>query len=170
MAVCRTAKLLATAVAVLSLSACSYNCGTASSTVASGTIRDAANATIATVQAHLSENVRPTFLRLGVGVMGSAGSLGAPLRGHVTRARLVSETGELLAEMPTGTATLYVDAVVALNVDLPSHGEYARVRNALLTNGARVILDTDVAGLEHIETILSNAHDEPANIQRCTPT
>jgi hypothetical protein len=85
------------------------------------------------------------------------------------QARLVTETGQLLYEIPTGTATLYIDAVLALNVDLPSQAEYDRVRSALLTNRAKVILETDVAGLEHIEAILSEAHDVPAAVNRCRP-
>jgi hypothetical protein len=166
----RTSRLLATATAALSLSACGFDCGTVSRTVANGTVRDAAGATLATVQVDLSENVGPSFLRLSVGVMGSAGSAGAPLRGHVTRARLVTEGGELLAEIPTGTGTLYVDAVVALNLDLPSEDEYARVRSAILTARAKVILDTDLPGREHIETPLPDAHDVPGSVQRCRPT
>ena len=94
-------------------------------------------AMLATVQVDLSDNLRPTFLRLSAGVMGPAGSAGAPLRSRITRARLVTEAGELLAEIPTGTSTLYVDAVVALDVNLPSDAEYARVRSALLTARAR---------------------------------
>ena len=102
--------------------------------------------------------------------MGAGGSAGAPLRGHVVRGRLLTETGELLAEIPTGTYTLYVDAVVALNIDLASQQEYARVRNALLTTRAKVILDTDIPGRERLETTLSDARDMPGVVQRCTPT
>src|SRR6185295_5602279 len=101
----RTSSLLAIALAALSLSACSlsYDCGTLNRTVANGTVRDGAGATLATAQANLYDNLRPTFMRLGVGLMGPANSAGAPLRGHVTRARLVTESGELLGEIPTGT-------------------------------------------------------------------
>jgi hypothetical protein len=121
------------------------------------------------VDVHLSDNLNPTFLRLSAGVLGLAGSGGAPLRGHVTRAQLVSETGEVLAEIPTSTATLFVDHVVVLNTDLSS-AEYARVRSALLSARAKVIIETDLAGRERIETILTDAHDEPGQIGRCTPT
>jgi hypothetical protein len=163
------ASILATAVASLSLSACSYDCGVVSRTVANGTVRDAADAALATAQAELSDHLHPSFLRLGVGVMGSSGSAGAPLKGHVTRARLVTDAGELLAEIPTGTSTLPSDGVVALNVDLPSRNDYSRVRSALLTNRAKVIIDTDLPGREHIETTLSDARDVPGQVQRCTP-
>ena len=81
----------------------------------------------------------------------------------------MTEAGETLAEIPTGTTTLYIDAVVALNVDLPSDAEYARVRNALLTGRAKIILETDLAGRERIETALPDARDEPGNVQRCRP-
>ena len=101
--------------------------------------------------------------------MGPAGSGGAPLRGHVTRARLVTGSGELIAEIPTGTSTLYVDAVVALNTELPSRDDYDRVRNQLHTGGAKVILETDLSGRERIETNLVNVRDEPGNVQRCSP-
>jgi hypothetical protein len=163
-----TARLLAIAVAALSLSACDYDCGTVRSTVANGTVRDAANVTLATVQVSVSDNLRPTFLRLSAGVNGPSASAGAPLRGHVTRARVVTEAGELIAEIPTGTSTLYSDGVVALNVDLTSQGEYDRIRSALLTARAKLILDTDLTGREHIETILSDARDVPGNIGRCS--
>jgi hypothetical protein len=163
----RTSRLLAVAIAALPLSACDYDCGTVRRTVANGTVRDAADVTLAAVQADLTEYLRPSFLRLSVGVMGPANSAGAPLRGHVTRAQLVTEGGELLAEIPTSTATLYLDGVVALNLDLPSDSEYARVRSALLTARAKVILDTDIPGREHIETILRDARDVPVTLQRC---
>ena len=166
----RLSALLALATASLSLSACAFDCGTRSRTVANGTVRDAGGVTLATVQVDLSDNVGPSFLRLSAGVMGTAGSTGAPLRGHVVRARLLTEAGELLAEIPTGTATLFVDAVVALNIDLASREEYARVRNALLTTRAKVILDTDIPGRERLETTLSDARDTPGVVQRCTPT
>lgn len=162
-------RVLLIAATVPVLAACSYDCGTAARTVASGTVRDAAGVTLATVDLDLSDNVNPSFLRLSAGLMAPAGSAGAPLRGHVTRARLVTGAGELIAEIPTGTSTLYVDAVVALNVNLTSRAEYARVRDALLTNRAKVVLDTDLAGREHIETTLSNARDVPGSMQRCSP-
>jgi hypothetical protein len=166
----RTSRFLAAAVAALSLSACEYDCGTVGRTVANGTLRDAAGATLATVQAGLRENVGPSYLELSVGVMGPGGSAGAPLRGHVTRARLVTEGGELLAEIPTGTGTLYVDAVVALPGRRVSQAEHARVRTALHTGRARVILDTDLPGRERIEATLSDARDMPGEVQRCSPT
>jgi hypothetical protein len=101
--------------------------------------------------------------------MGSSSSAGAPLKGHVTRARLVTESGELLGEIPTGTSTLASDVIVALNMDLESESEYDRVRNALLTGRAKVIIDTDLPGREHIEAILTDAHDAPGDIQTCNP-
>jgi hypothetical protein len=101
--------------------------------------------------------------------MGAAGSAGAPLKGHVTRGRLVTEAGELLAEIPTGTSTLYLDVVVALNVDLPSDAEYTRVRAALLSARAKVILETDLPARALIETTLLEARDVPGNVQRCRP-
>jgi hypothetical protein len=165
----RTARLLAITVAALSTSACSWDCGTVRRTVANGRVRDAAGVTLATVQVDLSDNLRPTFLRLSAGVMAPAGSAGAPLRGHVTRARLVTAEGDVLAEIPTGTATLYLDGVVALNVDLPSEAEYARVRGALLTARARVVLETDLPGRERLETTLADARHVPGQIQRCSP-
>lgn len=166
------ARLFTAVIAGLSLSACDaigWDCGTAGGTVANGTVRDAAGATLATAQANLSENVGPSSLRLSVGLMGPASSAGAPLRGHVTRARLVTESGELIAEIPTGTSTLYIDAVVALNVDLPSRAEYTRVRAALHTQRTKVVLETDLPGRALIETTLDDAHDVPGNIQRCRP-
>jgi len=165
----RTSSLLAFALAASSLSACSYDCGTVSRTVASGTVRDGAGVILANASVDLTDNLRPTFLRVGVGVMGLASSAGAPLRGHVTHASLVTESGELLHEIPTGTETLYLDGVVALNVDV-SKSQYDRVRNAILTNRAKVILDTDIPGREHIETTLSDAHDVPGTVSRCSPT
>jgi hypothetical protein len=155
------------AVAALSLSACDYDCGTRGGTVASGTVRDAAGTTLATVQASVTDHLRPTFFRLSVGVMAPAGTAGAPLKGHVTAARLVTESGELISAIPTGTAELYLDVVVALNVDLPSRAEYDRVRSALYTARARVVLETDLPGRERIETVLGSVRDEPADIQRC---
>lgn len=44
------------------------------------------------------------------------------------------------------------------------------MRSALLTTRAKVVLDTDLAGREHFETTLADAHDVPGNVQRCTPT
>jgi hypothetical protein len=166
----RTSRLLATATAALSFSACdfSYACGVVSRTVASGTVRDAAGVTLGTAQAEVSEHLRPSFLRLHAGVEGPSGAAGAPLRGHVTRARLVTESGELLAEIPTGTGTLFSESVVALNVDVSSQ-EYDRVRGALLTMRARIILDTDLPGREHIETVLQDVTEPPQTVGRCRP-
>jgi len=162
---------LAIAIAALALSACDlgFDCGTRRRTVADGTVRDGAGAALATVQADLSDNVGPSFLRLSVGVTGPGGSAGAPLKGHVTRARLVSESGELIATIPTDTTTLYVDVIVALNVDLSSSAEYARVRSALLTARAKVVLETDLPGLALIETTLTDARDVEGVVQRCRP-
>ena len=166
----RAARRAALATALLSLAACDlgWDCGTVATTMANGTLRDAGNTTLATVQVTLTEDV-PTRFRLGAGVMGPAGSAGAPLKGRVTRARLVSESGELIAEIPTGTATLYVDAVVALSVDLPSRNDYARVRGQLLTGRAKVILETDLVGRERLETVLVDARETPGEVGRCRP-
>lgn len=163
----RTTKLVTIATTLFALTACSYDCGTRRRTVASGAVRDAAGTTLATANVDLSDNVNPSFLRLSVGVTGSANSAGAPLKGHVTRARLLTEAGEL-AEIPTSTATLYVDVIVALNVNVSS-AEYDRVRGAILTNRTRVVLDTDLVGREHIETTLTGARDEAGEVGRCTP-
>jgi hypothetical protein len=165
----RTARLFATAIAALSLSACGWDCGTVTRTTANGPLRDAAGATLATAQVDLSENVGPSSLRLSAGVMGPAGSGGAPLRGRVTRARLVTEGGELIAEIPTGTATLYIDAVVALTgVDL-SRSDYDRVRRELMSARARVILETTVPGREVVEAVLTDVRDAPGEVGRCSP-
>jgi hypothetical protein len=70
--------------------------------------------------------------------MGAGGSAGAPLKGHVTAARLETESGQLVATIPTSTATLYLDVVVALNMDLPSRDEYvARARHTAHRKGER---------------------------------
>ena len=87
----------------------------------------------------------------------------------MTRARLVDEQGELSAEIPTGTTTLYIDGVVALNTNLKSRAGYDRVRNALHTGRAKVILDSDLPGRERTEATLSNARDEPGEVGRCSP-
>ena len=167
----RTSRVLAIAIATLALSACEglldFDCGVVRKTVANGVVRDPAGAMLATVQVDLSENVGPDLLRLSAGVMGPANSAGAPLKGRVTAARLVTESGELIATIPTSTATLYVDAVVALNMDVPSREEYARVRGALLTTRAKVVLETDLPGLARIETTLSDAQDLPGDVQQC---
>ena len=160
---------LIVAVAALASSGCGWDCGTVSRTVANGTLRDAAGVTLATVQADLSENVGPSSLRLSVGVMAPGGSAGAPLKGHVTRARLVTDAGELLAEIPTGTGTLYLDVVVALPGDMLSRAEYDRVRRALLTSRAKVLLETDLPGRERLETTLSDAREVPGEVNRCSP-
>jgi hypothetical protein len=167
----RVSRLLSIAATALSLSACElgWDCGTVRSTVANGTVRDAADVALATVQVTLAEDVGPSALRLSAGIMGPAGSAGAPLRGHVTRARLVTDAGELIADIPTGTVTLYVDAVVALNTNLRSRDEYDRVRSALFTTRAKVIVETDLPGRELVETTLRDVRDVPGNVQRCRP-
>ena len=71
---------------------------------------------------------------------------------------------QLVATIPTGTATLYLDVVVALNMDLPSRDEYARVRGILLTGKAKVVLETDLPGLARIETTLGDPRDVPAKL------
>ena len=166
----RAARRTAIAIATLSLAACDlgWDCGTVATTMANGTLRDAANASLATVQVSLTEDV-PTRFRLGAGVMGPAGSAGAPLKGRVTRARLIAENGDLIAEIPTGTSTLYLDAVVALSMDLPSRNDYARVRGQLLTGRAKVILETDLVGREQLETVLVDARETPGEVGRCRP-
>ena len=168
MLVSRTSRLVATATTALSLSACGWDCGTLTRTVANGTVRDAAGTALASAQVNLTDEIGPSFLRLGVGLMAPAGTAGAPLRGHVTRARLTTEAGELIAEIPTGTETLYLDGVVALNVFL-SRSEYDRVRSALLSKRAKVVLDTDLPGREHIETTLPDVTDGPGTVSRCRP-
>lgn len=157
------------AIAALSLlsAACGADCGTVKRTVANGTVRDAANVSLATATADLSDNLNPTLLRLSVAVTGPAGSAGSPLRGHVTRARFFSELNELISEIPVGTSTLYVDAVVVLNLDLQSQTDYQRIRNSLLTGKSKVVLDTDLVGREHIETLLSDAHDVAGDVKHC---
>ena len=165
----RTARIVSIAISVLSLSACGWDCGTVNRTTAIGPLRDASGATLATAQVDLSENVGPSSLRLSAGVMGPAGSAGAPLKGNVTRGRVVTESGELIAEIPTGTATLYLDAVVALTgIDL-SRSEYDRVRRALMSARARVILETTVPGLEVVEAVLTDVRDAPGEVGRCSP-
>ena len=74
----------------------------------------------------------------------------------------------LLAQIPTGASTLYIDGVVALNVDVSSQ-EYDRVRSALFTTRAKLVLDTDLPGREHIETRLQEVSEPPADVQRCRP-
>ena len=168
MLVFRTARRSAIiAIAALSLSACDYDCGTRGGTIASGTVRDAAGASLATVEASVTDYLRPSFLRLSVGVMATGSSAGEPLKGHVTGARLVTESGEVISEIPTGTETLYLTVVVALNVDLPSREEYDRIRSALHTMRAKVILETDLPGRERIETVLSTVREVPEQINRC---
>jgi hypothetical protein len=163
----RNARYVAIAVAAFSLSACDYDCGTRGGTIASGTVRDATGATLAIVEASVTDYLRPSFLRLSVGVMAPGSTAGEPLKGHVTGARLVTETGALISEIPTGTSTLYLTVVAALNIDLPSRAEYDRVRSALYTTRAKVILETDLPGRERIETVLSSVRDVPENIQQC---
>lgn len=165
----RTARIFAIATATLSLSACGWDCGTVNRTTANGPLRDAAGATLATAQVDLSENVGPSSLRLSAGVMGPPGSADAPLKGNVTRGRLVTEAGDLIAEIPTGTATLYIDAVVALTgVDL-SRADYDRVRSALMSARARVILETTLPGRAVLEAVLTDVRDMPGEVQRCSP-
>jgi hypothetical protein len=137
--------------------------------VASATVSDPTGASLATAEVNLSDNVGPSFLRLGVGVMGPPGSGGAPLKGHVTSARLVDGAGNVLAEVPLSTETLYIDGVLALNQDLAIRAEYARVRDALLSGQSKLVMDTDVAGLEHLEVQFADAHDEPGTVGRCSP-
>ena len=169
MTMTRLSNILTISAATALLSACSYDCGEKARTVATGQVRDAAGAALATATVVLSDNLNPSFLRLGVGVTGTPNSAGAPLKGHVTRARLVTDAGDLLGEIPTGTSTLAQDVVIALNVDLSSRSEYERVRAALLTMRAKVVLDTDLPGREHIETTLTDVHELPGRIQRCSP-
>ena len=164
----RTSRLVATATTALSLSACGWDCGTLTRTVANGTVRDAGGTTLATAQVNLTDEIGPSFLRLGVGLTAPAGSGGAPLRGHITGARLTTESGEVLADIPTGTETLGLDAVIALNTFL-SRSEYDRVRSALLSKRAKVIVDSDLPGREHIETTLPDVTDGPGVVQRCRP-
>ena len=163
----RFARLPAIAATAFSLSACEYDCGLQGGTQASGSVRDAVGVELGTAQASVGDYLRPSFLRLSASVNGPSGAGGAPLRGHVTSASLVSESGEVLSAIPTGTSTLFSEGVVALNIDLPSRGEYDRVRSALATGRARIILDTDLAGREHIETVLGTVSQTPANVGRC---
>jgi hypothetical protein len=171
MAATRTSRMLGVAL-TLTLTACdfTYECGVASRTTASATVRDAGNAALGTATAEVSEHIRPSFFFLSVSMMAPGGTAGAPLRGHVTRARFVTETGQLIAEIPTSTATLYVDAVFALNMNLPSRDEFDRVRGLILTNRTRVIIETDLPGRTLIETTLVGAHEGPSELGRCSPT
>jgi hypothetical protein len=167
MIVSRTARRFAIVIGAVSLSACDYDCGTRGGAAASGTVRDAGGATLAIVEASATEYLRPSYFRLSVGVMAPGSAAGEPLKGHVTGARLVTEGGEVISEIPTGTSTLYLTVVVALNIDLPSRGEYDRVRSELATSRAKVILETDLPGRERIETVLSSVRDVPENIAKC---
>jgi hypothetical protein len=163
----RFARLPAIAATAFSLSACEYDCGLQGGTQANGTVRDAAGVVLGTAQASVGDYLRPSFLRLSASVNGTNGAGGAPLKGHVTSASLVTETGALLSAIPTGTSTLFSEGVVALNIDLPSRGEYDRVRSALATGRARIVLDTDLPGRGHIETVLGTVSETPANVGQC---
>jgi hypothetical protein len=167
MTVSRAARYLSIAFAALALSACDYDCGTRGGTMASGTVRDAAGTALATVEASVTDYLRPTYFRLSVGVMAAGSKAGEPLKGHVTGARLVTESGEVISEIPIGTETLYLTVVVALNTDVPSRTEYDRIRSALWSTRTKVILETDLPGRERIETVLSNVSDVPEKINRC---
>jgi hypothetical protein len=161
------AAIVALAMATLMLSACDTECGTVRRTVANGTVIDASNVTLATATADLSDNVNPTYLRLSVAILGSPGSAGAPLKGHVTRARLVNDQNELIAEIPTSTASIFSDAVVVLNRDISSETEYSRTRDQLLTGRTKITLSTDIPGQENIETVLTDAHDTSGDVHSC---
>jgi len=52
---------------------------------------------------------------------------------------------------------------------LSADAEYTRVRAALLSARAKVILETDLQGRALIETTLLEARDVPGNVQRCRP-
>ena len=82
----------------------------------------------------------------------------------------MTEGGELIADIPTGTDMLYIDVVIALNEDIASRDEYARVRSALLTARAKVIVETDLPGRALLESTLQDARDVPGEVQRCSPT
>lgn len=165
----RFIRTLSIAAAAATLSACSYDCGTVRGAVAKGTIKDASGTTLGSVTADVTEHIGPRFIRLSVGVIGPPNAGGAPLRGHVTRARFVDAAGELLAEIPVSTATLYSEAVVALNLDLSSVDEYTRVREAILGGQTRVILETNLAGREMLQATLTETQDVPGEINRCSP-
>jgi hypothetical protein len=154
------------ALAAMTFSAC-YRCGERSNSVASGMLHDDAGTLIATGEASLTDRLGPTSRHLTVAVSGTANSAGAPLKHHVVRGRLVSAGGEVLFEIPTGTETLYLTTVVALNKEL-SRSEYDRTQHLLLTNTLRIALETDLPGREHIEIPLVGARKQSGNVHRCS--
>ena len=160
---------LTVAATILSLSACGYDCGTRGGTVANGGVLDASGVVVATASATLIENVGPSFMQFMVSVGTPIEAAGEPLRGHVTRARLVSEAGESLAELSTSVAPMSPNGVVSHSIELSSRADYDRLRRELLTARTRIVLDTDLPGREHIEATLSDAHGVPGNVQRCQP-
>ncbi len=96
-------------------------------------------------------------------------SVTGSLRGHVTRAQLLTESGEVIAEIPATTDQLAVNVIVALRMKPLSEAEYARVRLALLGGRTRIALETDLPGRERLEAVLVDARDVPGSVQRCAP-
>lgn len=121
-----------------------------------GEIRDAAGTRLATAQVSLME-VRggdPPRRILAI-VMGPGyGSAGAPLKGHVTRARLVSgSTGQLLHEM--SVAPGLADEVLRTEaVPVPDAAVFESLRSRFLAGDVVLELETSLPGREKLRTPL----------------
>ena len=162
----RTARIVIAACAALSLSACHRQCGIVSSTVGKATVRGPSGVAVASVSFLLREEVGPTkyYIAGGLETLGDVPRTG--LWGHVTRARLVTASGETLVEMETASAT-FGGFVIAHTSNPLSYSEFVRLRDALLTTRTRLLVDTNLVGLEHLDTPINDARLVPGAPTAC---
>ncbi len=154
------------------MAACSTDCSTTTNVAtAAGTIRDVAGVALASADAAASEEMRsPERWALRASIWTASGPAGAPLKGHIIAARLLYPSGMLLYAVPATSSIVTPYYVTSLQVVLPNAGAYASARDALMSGRVKLVLETDLPGLERLETTLTDARYQPAERRRCPYT
>ena len=149
-------------------SACTFDCSDYTNrTSASGVLRDAANAELAVASIALYEKVDTQNWWMTVDVESAFGSGGAPLRGHVLSARVLSATGEVLVELDPAAPEHFMHSVVGDYVPFASQAAMLGMREAMMSGTLRVAIETDLPGRERLETRLSSTSHVPYVKKEC---
>ncbi|HEX2092970.1 MAG TPA: hypothetical protein VHG28_11230 [Longimicrobiaceae bacterium] len=132
------------------------SCGpTFRETVIRGDIRGATGITLGVAEVRLVE-VRgdPQPRRLQSIVMGPGyGSAGAPLKGHVTRARLVAANGDVLFELSVAPG-LGDETLRTLDEPIPDPAAFDALKRRFKAGEVSLVLETDLAGSERLRVPL----------------
>lgn len=123
-------------------------------TSVNGEIRDQSGALLGSAEPRLIETRGDsTMRRLHLVVMGTLGSAGAPLKGHVRAARLVATTGEVLHEFPVAPG-LADQVLVDPDEVITDAAKFDTLRYNFLAQTVVLMLETDLLGSEALRVPL----------------